>query len=94
MKYLFRLFLTLLTLCSHSNLFSTHGHLYSRKVRLRLYKIRRQYFVTFRDRADFLCHMKPSDVKSNNSHSGPTSANWTLVDEGGEEVSSSRSNIL
>ncbi|XP_072520636.1 ectopic P granules protein 5 homolog isoform X3 [Salminus brasiliensis] len=38
-----------------------------------------------RDRADFLCHMKPSDVKSNNSYSGPASANWTLVDEGGEE---------
>ncbi|XP_076853684.1 ectopic P granules protein 5 homolog [Brachyhypopomus gauderio] len=38
-----------------------------------------------RDRADFLCHMKPSDVKSNNSYSGPQSANWTLVDEGGEE---------
>ncbi|XP_007238025.3 ectopic P granules protein 5 homolog isoform X3 [Astyanax mexicanus] len=38
-----------------------------------------------RDRADFLCHMKPSDVKSNNSYSGPTTANWTLVDEGGEE---------
>ncbi|KAL7839536.1 hypothetical protein SRHO_G00261940 [Serrasalmus rhombeus] len=38
-----------------------------------------------RDRADFLCHMKPSDVKSKNSYSGPASANWTLVDEGGEE---------
>ncbi|XP_036454096.1 ectopic P granules protein 5 homolog [Colossoma macropomum] len=38
-----------------------------------------------RDRADFLCHMKPSDVKSNNSYSGPATANWTLVDEGGEE---------
>lgn len=33
-----------------------------------------------------MCHMKPSDVKSNNSYSGPESANWTLVDEGGEEV--------
>ncbi|XP_062874034.1 ectopic P granules protein 5 homolog [Trichomycterus rosablanca] len=38
-----------------------------------------------RDRADLMCHMKPSDVKSNNSYSGPESANWTLVDEGGEE---------
>uniref|UniRef100_A0AAY4BDZ3 Ectopic P-granules autophagy protein 5 homolog n=1 Tax=Denticeps clupeoides TaxID=299321 RepID=A0AAY4BDZ3_9TELE len=39
-----------------------------------------------RNRADFLCHMKPSETKSNSaSHSGPTSGNWTLVDEGGEE---------
>ncbi|XP_066509785.1 ectopic P granules protein 5 homolog isoform X2 [Hoplias malabaricus] len=37
------------------------------------------------DRPEFLCHMKPSDLKSNSSFSGPTSANWTLVDEGGEE---------
>lgn len=35
-----------------------------------------------------MCHMKPSDVKMNNSYSGPPSSIWTLVDEGGEEVSS------
>ncbi|KAG1968633.1 ectopic P granules protein 5 homolog isoform X1 [Pimephales promelas] len=38
-----------------------------------------------RHRADFLGHMKPSDVKGNNSFTGPQSGNWTLVDEGGEE---------
>ncbi|KAK3538822.1 hypothetical protein QTP86_015946 [Hemibagrus guttatus] len=38
-----------------------------------------------RDRADLMCHMKPSDIKSNNSYSGPPSSLWTLVDEGGEE---------
>ncbi|XP_073696062.1 ectopic P granules protein 5 homolog [Garra rufa] len=38
-----------------------------------------------RHRADFLGHMKPSDVKGNNSLTGPASGNWTLVDEGGEE---------
>lgn len=38
-----------------------------------------------RDRADLMCHMKPSDVKMNNSYSGPPSSIWTLVDEGGEE---------
>jgi len=42
--------------------------------------------VTCRHRADFLGHMKPSDVKGNNSITGPQSGNWTLVDEGGEEV--------
>uniref|UniRef100_A0A4W4HAL5 Ectopic P granules protein 5 homolog n=1 Tax=Electrophorus electricus TaxID=8005 RepID=A0A4W4HAL5_ELEEL len=42
-------------------------------------------FVISRDRADFLCHMRPSNVKNNNSYSGHASANWTLVDEGGEE---------
>lgn len=42
--------------------------------------------VTCRHRADFLGHMKPSDVKGNNSITGPASGNWTLVDEGGEEV--------
>ncbi|KAK2845489.1 hypothetical protein Q7C36_010343 [Tachysurus vachellii] len=38
-----------------------------------------------RDRTDLMCHMKPSDVKSNNSYSGPPTSIWTLVDEGGEE---------
>lgn len=42
--------------------------------------------MTCRHRADFLGHMKPSDVKGNNSITGPASGNWTLVDEGGEEV--------
>ncbi|XP_018596418.2 ectopic P granules protein 5 homolog isoform X3 [Scleropages formosus] len=35
-----------------------------------------------RNRANFLCHMKPCERKST---SGPGSGNWTLVDEGGEE---------
>ncbi|XP_063051175.1 ectopic P granules protein 5 homolog isoform X2 [Engraulis encrasicolus] len=39
-----------------------------------------------RNRADFLCHMKPCEPKSPpTSHSDPASGNWTLVDEGGEE---------
>ncbi|KAG7481387.1 hypothetical protein MATL_G00066210 [Megalops atlanticus] len=39
-----------------------------------------------RNRADFLCHMKPCETKSSSSgRSGPESGNWTLVDEGGEE---------
>ncbi|XP_077087477.1 ectopic P granules protein 5 homolog isoform X1 [Siphateles boraxobius] len=38
-----------------------------------------------RHRADFLGHMKPIDVKGNNSITGLPSGNWTLVDEGGEE---------
>ncbi|KAG5280995.1 hypothetical protein AALO_G00066300 [Alosa alosa] len=39
-----------------------------------------------RNRADFLCHMKPCETKSPlSSHSDPASGNWTLVDEGGEE---------
>uniref|UniRef100_A0A8C2FK11 Ectopic P-granules autophagy protein 5 homolog (C. elegans) n=1 Tax=Cyprinus carpio TaxID=7962 RepID=A0A8C2FK11_CYPCA len=38
-----------------------------------------------RHRADFLGHMTPSDMKGNNSLTGPASGNWTLVDEGGEE---------
>ncbi|XP_006973919.1 ectopic P granules protein 5 homolog isoform X1 [Peromyscus maniculatus bairdii] len=36
-----------------------------------------------RNRAEFMCHMKPSERKP--SSSGPASGNWTLVDEGGEE---------
>ncbi|KAM5222084.1 ectopic P granules protein 5 homolog isoform 2-T2 [Ctenodactylus gundi] len=36
-----------------------------------------------KNRAEFMCHMKPSEWKS--SSSGPASGNWTLVDEGGEE---------
>lgn len=32
-----------------------------------------------------MCHMKPSERKSSSS-SGKESGNWTLVDEGGEEV--------
>ncbi|KAM9328926.1 ectopic P granules protein 5 homolog [Gastrophryne carolinensis] len=36
-----------------------------------------------RNRADFLCHMKPRERKA--SISGKESGNWTLVDEGGEE---------
>ncbi|XP_045430840.1 ectopic P granules protein 5 homolog isoform X2 [Pipistrellus kuhlii] len=36
-----------------------------------------------RNRAEFLCHMKPSEGKP--STSGPASGPWTLVDEGGEE---------
>ncbi|KAI5613067.1 ectopic P granules protein 5-like isoform X2, partial [Silurus asotus] len=38
-----------------------------------------------KDRADLMCHMKPCDVRSNNSYSGPPTSIWTLVDEGGEE---------
>ncbi|XP_064152807.1 ectopic P granules protein 5 homolog [Anguilla rostrata] len=39
-----------------------------------------------RNRADFLCHMKPCETKSSSAgQSGPGSGNWTLVDEGGEE---------
>jgi len=34
---------------------------------------------------DFMCHMKPNERKSSSS-SGKESGNWTLVDEGGEEV--------
>ncbi|XP_008063178.1 ectopic P granules protein 5 homolog [Carlito syrichta] len=36
-----------------------------------------------KNRAEFMCHMKPSERKS--SSSGPGSGTWTLVDEGGEE---------
>ncbi|KAM7320549.1 hypothetical protein ACRRTK_020992 [Alexandromys fortis] len=36
-----------------------------------------------KNRAEFMCHMKPSEWKP--SSSGPASGNWTLVDEGGEE---------
>uniref|UniRef100_A0A8C5LRQ0 Ectopic P-granules 5 autophagy tethering factor n=1 Tax=Leptobrachium leishanense TaxID=445787 RepID=A0A8C5LRQ0_9ANUR len=36
-----------------------------------------------RNRADFLCHLKPMERKG--SSSGKESGNWTLVDEGGEE---------
>uniref|UniRef100_A0A8D1XVL2 Ectopic P granules protein 5 homolog n=1 Tax=Sus scrofa TaxID=9823 RepID=A0A8D1XVL2_PIG len=36
-----------------------------------------------KNRAEFLCHMKPSERKP--SSSGPASGTWTLVDEGGEE---------
>nr|XP_025742648.1 ectopic P granules protein 5 homolog isoform X4 [Callorhinus ursinus] len=36
-----------------------------------------------KNRAEFLCHMKPSEQKP--SSSGPASGTWTLVDEGGEE---------
>ncbi|MEE6509995.1 hypothetical protein FKM82_028866 [Ascaphus truei] len=36
-----------------------------------------------RNRADFLCHINPSERKS--SSNGKESGNWTLVDEGGEE---------
>ncbi|KAK1176492.1 hypothetical protein AOXY_G1382 [Acipenser oxyrinchus oxyrinchus] len=36
-----------------------------------------------RTRVCYLCHMKPSEKKSNSS--GKESGNWTLVDEGGEE---------
>ncbi|KAM6219553.1 ectopic P granules protein 5 homolog [Rhynchocyon petersi] len=35
------------------------------------------------NRAEFMCHMKPSE--RNSSSSGPPSGTWTLVDEGGEE---------
>ncbi|XP_006144470.1 ectopic P granules protein 5 homolog [Tupaia chinensis] len=35
-----------------------------------------------KNRAEFMCHMKPSERKSS---SGPASGTWTLVDEGGEE---------
>ncbi|XP_074851932.1 ectopic P granules protein 5 homolog isoform X3 [Carettochelys insculpta] len=37
-----------------------------------------------KNRADFMCHMAPSERKSSSS-SGKESGNWTLVDEGGEE---------
>ncbi|EDL09441.1 mCG125522, isoform CRA_c [Mus musculus] len=36
-----------------------------------------------KNRAEFMCHMKPSEWKP--SSSGPASGNWTLVDEAGEE---------
>uniref|UniRef100_A0A8C6QJX0 Ectopic P-granules 5 autophagy tethering factor n=1 Tax=Nannospalax galili TaxID=1026970 RepID=A0A8C6QJX0_NANGA len=39
--------------------------------------------LSFSNRAEFLCHMKPSEWKL--SSSGPASGTWTLVDEGGEE---------
>ncbi|XP_069906352.1 ectopic P granules protein 5 homolog isoform X2 [Oryctolagus cuniculus] len=35
-----------------------------------------------KNRAEFMCHMKPSEQKPS---SGPASGTWTLVDEGGEE---------
>ncbi|XP_077792636.1 ectopic P granules protein 5 homolog isoform X1 [Podarcis muralis] len=37
-----------------------------------------------KNRAEFMCHMKPSERKASSS-SGQESGNWTLVDEGGEE---------
>ncbi|XP_053153472.1 ectopic P granules protein 5 homolog isoform X2 [Hemicordylus capensis] len=37
-----------------------------------------------KNRAEFMCHMKPSDRKTSSS-SEMDSGNWTLVDEGGEE---------
>uniref|UniRef100_A0A8D0H8U4 Uncharacterized protein n=1 Tax=Sphenodon punctatus TaxID=8508 RepID=A0A8D0H8U4_SPHPU len=37
-----------------------------------------------KNRAEFMCHMKPSERKTSSS-SGQESGNWTLVDEGGEE---------
>ncbi|XP_043934118.1 ectopic P granules protein 5 homolog [Protopterus annectens] len=37
-----------------------------------------------RNRADFLCHMKPCETNASLT-SGKESGNWTLVDEGGEE---------
>uniref|UniRef100_K7FTW0 Ectopic P-granules 5 autophagy tethering factor n=1 Tax=Pelodiscus sinensis TaxID=13735 RepID=K7FTW0_PELSI len=37
-----------------------------------------------KNRADFMCHMTPSERKCSSS-SGKESGNWTLVDEGGEE---------
>ncbi|XP_042305293.1 ectopic P granules protein 5 homolog isoform X2 [Sceloporus undulatus] len=37
-----------------------------------------------KNRAEFMCHMKPSERRSSSS-SGKESGNWTLVDEGGEE---------
>ena len=44
--------------------------------------------VTFnpRHRAEFLGHMRPCESLSS-ADTGPASGNWTLVDEGGEEVS-------
>ena len=39
-----------------------------------------------RHRAELLGHMKPCESQSSTA-SGPESGNWTLVDEGGEEVS-------
>nr|XP_033791091.1 ectopic P granules protein 5 homolog isoform X2 [Geotrypetes seraphini] len=36
-----------------------------------------------KNRADFMCHMKPNERKSSSSEK--ESGNWTLVDEGGEE---------
>ncbi|XP_012657457.1 ectopic P granules protein 5 homolog [Otolemur garnettii] len=41
------------------------------------------YAIYERNRAEFMCHMKPSERKP--SSSGPGSGTWTLVDEGGEE---------
>uniref|UniRef100_A0A4W5M229 Uncharacterized protein n=1 Tax=Hucho hucho TaxID=62062 RepID=A0A4W5M229_9TELE len=38
-----------------------------------------------RHRAEFMSHMKPCESQSA-AASGPESGNWTLVDEGGEEV--------
>lgn len=38
-----------------------------------------------RHRAEFLGHLKPCESQSS-AASGPESGNWTLVDEGGEEV--------
>ncbi|ETE58050.1 Ectopic P granules protein 5-like protein, partial [Ophiophagus hannah] len=40
-------------------------------------------FISCRNRAEFMCHMKPSERRP--SSPGPESGNWTLVDEGGEE---------
>ena len=48
--------------------------------------------LSFRNRAEFLCHMKPSE--RNPSSSGPASGTWTLVDEGGEEVTRHICSIL
>ena len=40
---------------------------------------------SLRHRVEFLAHLKPCDSQSS-TDSGPESGNWTLVDEGGEEV--------
>lgn len=40
---------------------------------------------SLRHRAEFLAHLKPCESQSTTG-SGPESGNWTLVDEGGEEV--------
>lgn len=45
-----------------------------------------------RHRAEFLSHMKPLDNQSS-ATSGPDSGNWTLVDEGGEEVKLTTLNV-
>lgn len=44
---------------------------------------------SLRHRAEFLAHLKPCESLST-TVSGPESGNWTLVDEGGEEVCEGR----